>query len=58
MRAITGFRQDDEGDWVDVEVAARSDQPLPPGIAHHIELSPPARVAVEFWGRPARPDDA
>lgn len=36
---------------LDVELAAGSDQPLPPGIAHHIELSSPAEVAVEFWGR-------
>lgn len=36
---------------VDVVLGAGSSQPLPPGIAHRIELDPPARLAVEFWGR-------
>jgi tellurite methyltransferase len=36
---------------LDVVLAAGSGQPLPPGIAHRIEPDPPARLAVEFWGR-------
>ncbi|MGH3394124.1 MAG: DUF3565 domain-containing protein [Streptosporangiaceae bacterium] len=37
---------------LDVVLAAGSGQPLPPGIAHRIDLDPAARLAVEFWGRP------
>jgi Protein of unknown function (DUF3565) len=98
-RAITGFRQDAEGDWVAelscqhtqhmrhnpplnfrpwvtdpagrqdrigtkiscppcdqarlpeglTRLAAGSDQPLPPGIAQHIELGWSAELAAEFW---------
>jgi hemoglobin len=45
---------------LDVVLAAGSGQPLPPGIAHHIELDPAARLTVEFWGRArgARPPEA
>jgi len=36
-------------------IGAGDEQPIPPGIVHHVRLSGPARLAVDFLVSPASP---
>lgn len=38
---------------VDRLVGAGASQPIPPGVPHEVRIDGPARLLVEFWGRPA-----
>lgn len=37
---------------IDCTLEGGSSQPIPPGVAHEVQLFETAHVGVQFWGRP------